>query len=285
MSGQQQRRVAAVTTPARFGADGQVDGKAIIIEPGRWDAHDPFLMMAEDWFSTVGFDWHPHRGIETVTVVLDGELEHRDNTGGHGILGPGDVQWMTAGRGIVHSELARGGEGVHTLQLWLNLPAAAKMADPGYQDLRAADMPVRRGPGFEALVYSGRSGDVIGPARNHVATTMVDARLDPDATFVQELPPGTACFAYVLAGAGRFGADATPASAGRVVALAGPNDDDADELGVVATSDGVRFLLFAGVPLREPVVAYGPFVMNTEAQIKEAFADYRAGRFGPVPVT
>lgn len=147
-------------------------------------------------------------------------------------------------------------------------------------------MPVRREPGVEARVYSGRSGDVTGPARNHVVTTMVDARLDPDATFTHELPAGTAGFAYVLAGAGRFGADGTAASAGQVVALDAPTDAGlADELRVDATSDGARFLLFAGVPLHEPVVAYGPFVMNTEAQIREAFADYRAGRFGPVPVT
>src|SRR4051812_38056819 len=200
-----QRALSSIHLPQHLGADEQVDDKAMVLPPGSWGLYDPFLMMAEDWFSTVGFDWHPHRGIETVTLVLDGQLEHRDNRGGHGVLGPGDAQWMTAGGGIIHSERALAGKPVHTLQLWLNLPAAQKLAPAGYQDLRGEAVPVRRGPGLEVRVFSGRSGEVAGPARNHVPVTMLDVRLEAGARFTQALPAGDSGFLYVLAGEGRVG--------------------------------------------------------------------------------
>lgn len=276
------RDVAAVTERVVLGPDSQVDRKAVVVEPGRWEVHDPFLLMFEDWFSAVGFEWHPHRGVETVTVVLEGELEHRDNSGGHGVLGPGDVQWMTAGRGIVHTELAHRGREVHTLQLWLNLPADRKLVAPRYQDLRGAEVPVRREPGVEARVFAGTSGAVTGPAQRHVPVTMVDVRLDPGAVFVQDLSAADRGFAYVLDGEGRFGRDAREVAAGQVAHFEAATDPADASFAATATSP-LRFLLFAGPPLHEPVVAHGPFVMNTEAQIVEAFADYRAGRFGPVP--
>jgi quercetin 2,3-dioxygenase len=275
------RGVTRVTERQVLGADAQVDRKAVVVPPGDWGAHDPFLLLFEDWFSAVGFDWHPHRGIETVTVVLDGQLEHRDNRGGHGVLGEGDVQWMTACNGLVHTELARGQ--VHSLQLWVNLPADAKLVEPRYQDLRAADMPVRTEPGVTVRVFSGRSGDVEGPAANHHPVTMVDARLDPGATLVQELDPTARGFAYVLDGDGRFGSDGVAAATGQVVWLDPGAPDAPAEWHVTAGDDGVRFLFWAGEPLAEPVVTYGPFVMNTRAQIADALADYQAGRFGPVP--
>jgi quercetin 2,3-dioxygenase len=155
-----ERHIAKVSDRIHYGEDEQADNKYIVLKLGSWAETDPFLLMAEDWFSTNGFDWHPHRGIETITVVLEGELERRDNRGGHGVLKPGDVQWMTAGRGILHKEMARNKQQVHTLQLWLNLPAESKMVEPTYQDLRGDKASVRREPGVEARVFSGRSGNV-----------------------------------------------------------------------------------------------------------------------------
>jgi redox-sensitive bicupin YhaK (pirin superfamily) len=276
-----ERAIARVSRPQRLGADEQVDDKALVLEPGNWGAFDPFLLLAEDWFSRVGFEWHPHRGIETVTVVLDGELEHGDNQGGRGVLGPGDAQWMTAGRGIIHRELAHEQRRVHTLQLWLNLPAERKLTEPRYQDLRAAEMPVARQPGAAARVYSGRSGGVVGPALNHVPVTMLDVTVDPGAAFAHELPPGDHGFLYVLAGRGQFGG--TPVAAGEVAQLAAADGASTLKASADLASPPLRFLFWSGRPLREPVVAYGPFVMNRPEQIAEAFADYRAGKFGPAP--
>ncbi len=136
------RVVTRVEDKVRLGPDAQVDDKAIIIMPRDPRSTDPFLALAEDWFSEPGFEWHPHRGIETVTMVLDGVLEHGDNAGNAGALLPGDVQWMTAGRGIIHRELAFRNEHAHTLQLWVNLPSRRKMVETGYQDLRASTRPV-----------------------------------------------------------------------------------------------------------------------------------------------
>ncbi|NUP34690.1 MAG: pirin family protein [Streptomycetaceae bacterium] len=278
------RGIASVADRRMLGPDAQVDAKALVLEPGKWGRHDPFLLLAEDWFSTVGFDWHPHRGQETVSLVLEGELEHRDNRGGHGVLGPGDVQWMTAGSGLFHAEKAHEGKPVHMLQLWINLPAAHKMDEPRYQDLRGTAVPVRREEGVEARVFSGRSGDVTGPAVNVVPITMVDATLSPDAAFTQEVPGDQNGFVYVLTGSGRFGPDATPAKAGQVVHLApSTGSDTADELRVAADGEGLRFVLWAGRPVREPVQAYGPFVMNTRSEIAQAVEDVQSGRFGPIP--
>ncbi|MFI6326140.1 pirin family protein [Nonomuraea sp. NPDC050556] len=277
-----QRGVRDVTTRQEFGADSQVDRKAVVLEPGRWAEYDPFMLLAEDWFSAVGFDWHPHSGMETVTLVLEGELEHRDNHGGHGVLGPGDAQWMTAGKGLFHAELAYERRPVRTLQLWVNLPAKEKMTDPHYQDLRAADMPVREEPGVRALVYSGRSGAVRGPAGNYVPVTMVVADLEPGASFVQEIPGDQNGFVYVISGEGRFGPDGAVAKAGQVVHL--EPGDDAELTGLAMTADEeLRLVLWAGRPLREPVEAYGPLVASTRQELAQSFAAIETGRFGPIP--
>ncbi|MDI2126480.1 pirin family protein [Yinghuangia seranimata] len=284
------RGVAAVLDRRMLGADAQVDDKALVLEPGKWGRHDPFLLLAEDWFSAVGFDWHPHRGQETVTLVLEGHAEHRDNRGGHGVLGPGDVQWMTAGRGLFHAEKAYRGEPVHLLQLWVNLPAAHKMDEPRYQDLRADAMPVHREDGVEVRVFSGRSGDAVGPAFNVVPVTMLDGTLAAGATYDQDVPADQNGFVYVLSGAGRFGPDATPAKAGQVVHLEpaptrGVDEDAAPGTLRIAADDpdGLRFVLWTGRPVREPVAAYGPFVMNTRREIEQAVADVQSGVFGEIP--
>src|SRR5688572_31466751 len=143
------------------GATSQVQKKQLVVGAEGYEATSPFLFLSEDWFGAPGgFEEHPHRGMQTVTVVLEGALEHRDHTGAHGILHTGDVQWMTAGRGVLHSEMPHGAGQAHTLQLWLNLPARMKMIPARYQDQRLKDTPVRRLPGGEVRVYAGRSGEV-----------------------------------------------------------------------------------------------------------------------------
>ena len=282
-----ERHIAAVSDRIRYGKDMQADDKYIVLKPGHWSEYDPFLLLAEDWFSTNGFDWHPHRGIETITVVLEGELEHHDSHGGHGVLKSGDVQWMTAGRGIIHREMAYLKQPVHTLQLWLNLPAENKMVEPSYHDLSGDKVPVRREPGVEVRVFSGRSGDIGATSRvsKYVPVTMLDVSLDGDegSSFTQEIPAGDEGFTYVLSGQGYFSSNGTVVNAGQVGHLTHTSAADGPTTLSVSAKKPTRFLLWIGRPLRQPVVARGPFVMNSENQIAEAFADYSAGLFGSIP--
>jgi redox-sensitive bicupin YhaK (pirin superfamily) len=253
-----------------------------ILPPGNWAEFDPFLMMMEDWFQSGTFDFHPHRGIETVTYVLDGKLKHEDNHGGMGILGPGDVQWMTAGRGLIHSEDPLPGETVHSFQLWVNLPAAEKMTEPRYQDLPAGQMPVREESGTRIRVFSGSSGPVAAATKNVVPVTYLEIEMEAGAEFTQELPSGYNGFIYVMDGEGRFGTDGTRGEARHVLWL-GPADQAGGMSGItVRAESALRFLLIAGQPVREPVVAYGPFVMNTKQEIQQAYEDYQSGKFGKV---
>jgi redox-sensitive bicupin YhaK (pirin superfamily) len=269
------RGVDRVETKVRFGPDGQVDDKALIIMPSDPARTDPFLALAEDWFSSPGFDWHPHRGIETVTLVLDGVLEHGDNLGNAGALEPGDVQWMTAGRGIIHRELAFRDEHAHTLQLWVNLPADLKLVSTRYQDLHAAKRPRITSPGTRVDLISGEGG----PALNHWPITGALITLEPGTSISYALPERHRAFAYVVAGtavvaghtvhAGQIAwSDPAPGE----LSLAAP---DGDEVATV--------MLYSGEPIREPVVLGGPFVMNSREEITRAFADFHAGHFGDVP--
>jgi len=168
---------------------------------------------------------------------------------------------------------------VHTLQLWLNLPAADKLSDARSQELRLHELPVRRGAGFEAIVYSGSSGSTSATTANHVPVTMVNARLEPGATFVQDMPGWYNAFVYVLAGGGAFGVRRTRARAGQVLWFDNADAWAPSEITVLAGDEGARILLFAGEPLGEPVAARGPFVMNTLAELQQAYADYRDGKF------
>lgn len=282
--GARERSFDRVEPARRVGPDSQVDDKAVLIPPGAFGATDPFLLLSEDWFSSPGFDWHPHRGIETVTVVLDGALEHGDNHGNAGVLGPGGVQWMTAGEGIVHRELAYRDEHAHTLQLWVNLPASHKLAHARYQDLGPASHAVLLGPGTRVRVVSGSLPGAEGPAQRHWPVTVLTARIEPGSTLEVPLPGADRAFCYLRSGrldagpaAARLPAGAIgwsdPAGPGEsVLALAAPEGDEVCEL-----------VLASGPPIGEPVVAYGPFVMNTEDEIRRAFADYQRGRFGAVP--
>jgi redox-sensitive bicupin YhaK (pirin superfamily) len=271
-----------------LGGDTQVDAKAIILPPGNFELFDPFLLLSEDWFSTPGFDWHPHRGIETVTIVLDGALEHGDNRGNSGVLHPGDVQWMTAGSGIIHRELAYRNEHAHTLQLWLNLPSAQKLVDARYQDLPADTIPVITEPGVTVHVVSGSVGEVLGPAANQWPITGLLVALEPGSAWIAELPAVDRAFMYVMSGRVLVGNEAEELTAGTVgwSDPAPPNGRSRTSPLTLKAPDGdevVRLMLFSGRPIREPVYAGGPFVMTCRDEIEQAFSDYRSGAFGPVP--
>lgn len=241
---------------------------------------DPFLMLDEfrsddaaDYLA--GFPDHPHRGFETVTYMLAGRMRHGDNKGNVGLLGPGSVQWMTAGSGIVHSEMPEQENGLMWgFQLWVNLPAAEKMAAPRYQDIPAGSVPeVAAGPGAKVRVIAGRFGGTAGAVEGGTTEPVyLDVHLEAGAAVDLPLPEGHAGFAYAYDGTAEVGGEAL----------------ERGTLGVLGAGDGVRaaakagparLLIVAGKPLREPVAKYGPFVMTTEAQIAEAIEDFRAGRF------
>ncbi len=241
-------------------------------------ASDPFILMAEDFMPRDAFGEHPHRGIETVTLVLEGAVEHFDSAGNKGLIEAGDAQWMTAGRGIVHNENAMPGSVAHTLQLWVNLPASEKMTAPRYQTLRGGRLPVRREPGVEIRVLSGRSGESVSPTLNHVPVTALDARVASGASFKQLLEPGANAFVLVVEGDARVGSSERRVRAGELAWLTRDDEEDGSEVTIAGGDLDSRVLLFAGRPLREPVALGGPFVMNTEAEIKQAYADYRGGR-------
>jgi redox-sensitive bicupin YhaK (pirin superfamily) len=278
----QQRVIESISRPSPQAGMNGTHRVRPLLPLGEWERCDPFLALMEDWFPRGVFDRHPHRGIETVTYVLDGELDHYDNHGNSGTIRPGEAQWMTAGRGVIHNEIPAEDVVVHSLQLWVNLPAESKMTAPRYQDLSGARVPVRREPGADVRVFSGTSGSVTAPTLNHTPVTYVEVRLEPDTVLRQDLPGAYNGFVVVLAGQGSAGVPATPLAAGDVAWLSMPTNSAApSEITLTAASDSsLRVLVIAGQPLHEPVVAYGPFVMNTEEQIREAFADYRAGRFG-----
>ncbi len=248
---------------------------------------DPFLML-DEFFSDnpddylAGFPSHPHRGFETVTYMLDGHLRHEDHLGNRGDLGPGGVQWMTAGRGIIHSEMPQQTQGrMRGFQLWINLPSVEKMKPAGYRDIPADEIPIVRLPGAgEVRIIAGRFGSSGGPINGggpKPATDplYLDVRLAAGTDFSATLMPGRNAFLYAYDGSAEIG----PAGQGKVLPQRAAGVlSDGGEVQVKAGADGVRFLLLAARPLREPVVQYGPFVMNTREEIEQALADYREGR-------
>jgi redox-sensitive bicupin YhaK (pirin superfamily) len=278
------RSVDRVTTKQRLGPDAQVDDKALIIVPTDPALTDPFLMMAEDWFSEPGFEWHPHRGLETVTTVLDGVLEHGDNLGNVGALEAGDVQWMTAGRGIIHRELAFRNEHVHTLQLWLNLPARSKMTATAYQDVLAADRTKVQLPGAIVDVVSGAAFGATGPAVNHQPVQGAMVTLDPGAELDYVLPASHRAFVHVLTGAAKVAGRALQAGQ---TAWSDPSRKPGESRLLLevplSEHEPVKLMVYSGEPIREPVAFGGPFVMNKRSEIEQSFADFRAGKFGQVP--
>ena len=276
-----QRSVARIDHPrVQQGMTDQHRNRPLIPPGSDPKAVDPFLLMMEDWFPRGVFERHPHRGIETITYVIEGQFDHYDNYGNKGSLMAGDVQWMTAGRGIIHVEQPAEGTTAHLFQLWVNLPAVDKMVEPRTQNLIGADLPVRRELGAEIRVFSGKSGQVNSPTKNYAPVIMIEARLEAGTRIRQELPADYTAFLVVLDGDGLVGRDRSPVRAGDVVWLTRAADA-LSEVEIVGGAAPLRVLLFAGRPLREPVVARGPFVMNTEEQIRQANADYQAGRFEP----
>lgn len=248
---------------------------------------DPFLLLDEfgsdaraDYIG--GFPSHPHRGFETVTYMLEGRMRHRDNQGNEGLLVPGSVQWMTAGRGIIHSEMPEQEEGrMRGFQLWVNLAAKDKMTAPRYQDIAPERIPaVRAADGGEVRVIAGEFVDASGTAiRGPVQGIAIDpvyfdVTLPQGARFTHALDAGHNAFVYVFEGQGGIGERAEDAVRGDLAVLG-----VGERVTVAAAVAPVRFLLIAGRPLDEPVVKYGPFVMNTRAQIVQAVDDYSAGRF------
>jgi redox-sensitive bicupin YhaK (pirin superfamily) len=257
----------------------QVDARRDVLTLGDPRLSDPFLFLSEDWFSRVGFEWHPHRGFETVTYVIEGELEHKDNAGGAGVLGPGDVQWVTTGRGVIHAELAHGRKPVRTLQLWLNLPAALKLSPPGYQDLRGAQAPRLGGDGVDVHLFAGAMHGAKGAARTLWPATVADGRMAPGTRFTLELPADHAAFVYVIDGAMTVGGART--EAGQVAWFDAGEPGDS-EVSLEADAQSL-WIAYAAKPIREPIFQYGPFVMNRRDQIVQAIEDYQRGAFGPIP--
>ena len=251
------------------------------------DHFDPFLLLDEmgpvknEPGEAQGAPDHPHRGFETVTYLLEGAMQHRDSAGNSGRLNPGDVQWMTAGSGVVHSEMPsaemlRDGGTLHGLQLWVNLPAAEKMKPPRYQDTPSARIPVVEEGGVWVKVIAGQSLGASAVIETHTPILYLHVRMKPGARLVQAVPSSYNLFAYVLSGRARFDAK-REAEEGAAVFFRG----DGDEVEITATSDA-EFLLLGGEPINESVARYGPFVMNTREEIYQAFEDFRAGRMGRI---
>ena len=248
------------------------------------DMLDPFLLLDE--FGTdrpedylAGFPEHPHRGFETVTYMLDGRMRHKDNHGNEGLLVPGSVQWMTAGRGLVHSEMPEQQEGrMRGFQLWVNLPASDKLVEPRYQEFDPDRIPVVQArAGVQVKVIAGNVDGVHGPIVQPATDPVyLDITLDAGAAWQYPLPAGHNAFAYVFEGDGLIGdgTDARKLATRELAVLGGGN-----LFKVQAGAAGARMLLVAGRPLREPVARHGPFVMNTRQEIMQAFVDYQEGRF------
>ncbi|XP_050256507.1 pirin-like protein [Quercus robur] len=256
------------------------DGAVVRRGIGRTDLKnlDPFLML--DDFSVTppaGFPDHPHRGFETVTYMLEGGITHQDFAGHKGTIGPGDVQWMTAGRGIIHSEMPAGGETSKGLQLWINLSSKDKMIEPRYQELLRGDIERAEKDGVEVRIIAGESMGVQSPVYTRTPAMFLDFTLKPRAQMHQSIPESWNSFVYIIEGEGVFGIpNSSPVAAHHVLVL-GPGDG----LSVWnRSSKALRFVLIAGQPLNEPVVQYGPFVMNTQAEIDRTIEDYHYSKNG-----
>jgi quercetin 2,3-dioxygenase len=277
------RRVAEVVTPEPV-----IEGAGVHLRRGigtrRHDHLDPFLLL--DHFDSTspadyapGFPYHPHRGIETVTIVRKGEIQHRDSLGHSGAIGGGDIQWMTSGSGILHEEMPQvRPEGIGGLQLWLNLPAREKMSRPKYRDLqgeRLAETETDTGARIRVIAGEAAGGRLVGPVEGlAVAPKFIDVTLPAGSTFREHVPQGHTAFAYVDQGEVRFGPEQRAARAPSLVIFG-----DGDLVEAAAGPDGGRFLLAAARPLGEPIARHGPFVMNTRAEIEQALQDLRTGKF------
>jgi redox-sensitive bicupin YhaK (pirin superfamily) len=268
---------------------------------GNTQDFDPFLLL-DDFRNDIpadylaGFPWHPHRGIETITYVLSGDVEHADSMGNKGTIGSGDLQWMTAGRGIIHQEMPKGDHAgrMHGFQLWANLPSALKMTPPRYQEVKSNEIPeVNDDDGTEVRVVCGNFWGKRGPVEGIAADPVyLDVTVPPGCRKTLPVETSHQGFAYVFAGAGKFcnasGPLAVPTEPIAWLDTAPPAQvenrslvlfDRGDEVVVQAGDEGIRFLLVSGKPLQEPVAWYGPIVMNTQSELQQAFTELREGTF------
>jgi hypothetical protein len=281
------RRVKQVIQPQYV-----IEGAGVLLRrsfgPSRDNPFDPFLLFDHFAFNDpiegpiVGFPTHPHRGIETVTYMLEGNTRHRDSLGNVGVIGPGDVQWMTSGRGIMHEEMPKRGPSgkVDGFQLWVNLPAAEKMSHPRYQEVTADTIPTVAQDGASVRVVAGEFAGVRGPVTEIAARPLyMDITLEATAEIDLPVPPVHTAVAYLFAGAGLFGLD----EAGRgeeVEAACMIVFGEGDHVRIQASpASAARFIWMAGGPFNEPIVPYGPFVMNSREEIMQALADLRNGTF------
>lgn len=281
------RKVSRVIEP-----DYVIEGAGVLLRrsfgPRVENLFDPFLLFDHFAFNDpiegpiVGFPMHPHRGIETVTYMLEGNTRHRDSLGNSGVIGPGDVQWMTSGRGILHEEMPKRGPSgrVDGFQLWVNLPADQKMSEPRYQEVIASRIPDVEKNGTKVRVVAGEFEGVSGPVTEIAAKPVyMDVLLQPGTDFSHPIPLGHAAIAYLFEGGGEFGidldGDGETIAAVRMVVFG-----DGDHVRIRANEDAeARFILIAGRPFREPIVPYGPFVMNTREEILQALDQLKNGTF------
>lgn len=278
MNSQVYHRTISHKYSPEFQRNSDIHTMAWVIEPGQWEKHDPFLLMAHDLMRSGVFGVHPHRGIETVTYMIDGNLIHYDSKHGTGVLHPGDAQWMTAAKGVEHVEDAAPGELVNLLQLWVNIPAKQKMTAPRYQDLRKDSMPQKVENGVSTKVFSGSVNGLTAPTLNITPVTMVEFKMAAGSEITPEIPGSYNGFLYVLKGSGTFGYEHRYGKAGEVLWLGSGNHAEISAIKIKAEED-MHVMLYAGEPIGEPVAARGPFVMNTEEELLKAFADYRNGTF------
>ena len=251
------------------------------ISPRVSNESDPFLLFDHCAVNDPlegplrGFPYHPHRGIETVTYMLEGSTAHRDSLGNAGTIGPGDVQWMSAGRGILHEEMPRRGPSgnIYGFQLWVNLPSHLKMSEPQYQEVNSATIPTYEKDGVKIRVVAGTVDGVTGPVADIAASPLyMDVELAPASEWQLPIPSGHTLITYVFEGEGVFSGET-------VSAVKMLKYSDGDHLTVKTENDSVRFMLIAGAPFKEPIVPYGPFVMNTIEEIQETLKELRNGTF------
>ncbi len=267
-----------------------IEGAGVLLRrsfgPSRLNPFDPFLLFDHFAFNDPnegpirGFPTHPHRGIETVTYMLEGNVRHRDSLGNAGVIGAGDAQWMTSGRGILHEEMPqRGPNGViYGFQLWVNLPAAKKMGQPRYQEVSAADIPAVQKEGARIRLVAGEYESTLGPVSEIAASPVyMDVTLEAGASISLPVQQGHSAIAYLFEGEALFGANGEeqPVQSVHMVVF-----EDGDHVHVQASPEAqARFMLMAGAPFGEPIVPYGPFVMNTQQEIQQALIDLRNGTF------
>jgi redox-sensitive bicupin YhaK (pirin superfamily) len=274
------------TIPSIAASDGAGVKLRRSLGAGALARHDPFLMLDEFYSDDpndylAGFPSHPHRGFETVTYMLDGRMQHKDSGGNTGDLGPGDVQWMRAASGLVHSEMPQQSEGrMRGFQLWLNLAAKDKMQPAAYRDIASGEIPELRAQGVRVRVIAGRLGEITGAVHGGGTDPQYyDVILEPGAVFEAPLAAGYNAFVYAYEGSASVGGERQALQSRSAGLLS-----DGDAVRIEAGDAGARLLLLAGRPIGEPIVQYGPFVMNTREEIEQAIADFQAGVLAKAPV-